>query len=59
LILVGSVVWLVPIQQTLKSGSDLSAAAVDRLRARWLRGHVLRTIVGVGLFVLAVVATIV
>ncbi len=59
LILVGSVAWLVPIQRTLKSGPDLPAAAVDRLRARWIRGHLIRTIIGVALFVLAVVAVIV
>ena len=57
LILVGSLAWLVPIQRTLKSGSELPAAAVDGLRARWLRGHLVRTVLGVALFVLAVVAT--
>jgi Anthrone oxygenase len=57
LVLVGSLAWLVPIQRTLKSGSELPAAAVDGLRARWLRGHLVRTVLGVALFVLAVVAT--
>jgi Domain of unknown function (DUF1772) len=57
LILVGSVTWLVPIQRTLKSGTELPAATVEGLRARWLRGHLVRTGVGVALFVLAVVAT--
>jgi Domain of unknown function (DUF1772) len=57
LVLVGSVAWLVPIQRTLKSGTDLPAAAVEGLRARWLRGHLIRTVAGVALFVLAVVAT--
>ena len=56
-ILVGSVAWLIPIQRTLKSGSERAAADVERLRTRWLRGHVIRTIVAVGLFILAVVAT--
>ena len=59
LILVGSVAWLIPIQQTLKSGSEMPAAAVGELRARWIRGHLVRTVVGVLLFGLAVVATIV
>ena len=49
--------WLVPIQRTLKSGSELPAAAVEGLRARWLRGHLIRTVAGVTLFILAVVAT--
>jgi Domain of unknown function (DUF1772) len=57
LILVGSVAWLVPIQRTLKAGTELPAAEVEGLRARWLRGHLVRTGVGVPLFVLAVVAT--
>jgi anthrone oxygenase-like protein len=59
LILAVSVAWLVPIQRTLKSGSELPAAAVDGLRSRWLRGHLMRTVVGVALFFLAVVATMV
>jgi hypothetical protein len=58
LILIGSLVWLVPIQRTLQSGSELSAAAIDELRTRWLRGHLIRAIAGVALFALAVVATI-
>jgi Domain of unknown function (DUF1772) len=57
LILVGSVAWLVPIQRTLKSGAELPGATVEGLRARWLRGHLVRTVLGVALFVLAVVAT--
>jgi uncharacterized membrane protein len=47
LVLVGSVAWLVPIQRTLKSGTELPAADVERLRARWLRGHLVRTVLGV------------
>jgi hypothetical protein len=59
LLLVGSVAWLVPIQRTLKSGTQLPAAAVDGLRARWRRGHLIRTAAAVAQFALAVVATIV
>jgi hypothetical protein len=50
LILVGSLVWLVPIQRTLQSGSELAAATVDELRTRWLRGHLIRAVAGVVLF---------
>jgi hypothetical protein len=57
LVLVGSVAWLVPIQRTLKSATELPAADVERLRARWLRGHLVRTVAGVALFIVAVVAT--
>ena len=59
LVLIGSLVWLVPIQRTVQSGSELSAAAaLDELRTRWLRGHLIRAITGVAPFALAVVATI-
>jgi hypothetical protein len=57
LVLVGSVAWLVPIQQTLKSGTELPPADMERLRARWLRGHLVRTVAGLGMFIVAVVAT--
>ena len=57
LVLVGSVAWLVPIQQTLKSGTELPPADMERLRARWLRGHLVRTVAGLGMFIGAVVAT--
>ena len=59
LILAGSVVWLIPIQRTLKSDSELPVAVADGLRERWFRGHLARTVVGVALFVVAVVATVI
>lgn len=59
LILAGSVAWLIPIQRTLTSGSDLPASVVDGLRKRWFRGHLARAVVGVALFVVAVVAAVV
>jgi hypothetical protein len=57
LILVGSMAWLVPIQRTLKAGAELPPAAVEGLRTRWLRGHLVRTVVGVAVFIVAAVAT--
>jgi hypothetical protein len=57
LILVGSVAWLIPIQRTLKSGSGQPTADVERLRTRWLRGHLIRTVAALALFILTVVAT--
>lgn len=57
LILVGSLAWLVPIQRTLKSDSELPRAALEGLRTRWVRGHLFRTVAGVAVFVLIVVAT--
>jgi hypothetical protein len=58
-VLVGSGAGLVPIQRRLVDpGSDLSAAEVERLRTRWLRGHLIRTVVALVAFVLPVVATV-
>jgi hypothetical protein len=53
-ILIGSLTWLVPIQRRLSSGS---ASDAEGLRARWLRGHLIRTLVAVAAFVVATVAT--
>ncbi len=56
-ILVGSVAWLVPIQRRLVAvGSGEPSAYLDGLRARWLRGHLIRAAGALALFVLAVVA---
>jgi hypothetical protein len=58
-VLVGSGAGLVPIQRRLVDpGSDLSAADVERLRTRWLRGHLIRTAVALVAFVLLVVAAV-
>jgi hypothetical protein len=56
LILVGSVVWLIPIQRMVTSGSQLPAADVNGLRTRWLRGHLIRTVAAVALFIVVVAA---
>jgi hypothetical protein len=57
-ILAGSAAVLVPIQRSLvRSGSGWPAGEVERMRTRWLRGHVIRTVAALALFVLAVVAT--
>jgi hypothetical protein len=58
-ILVGSRVGLVPIQRRLVDPrSDLSAADVERLRTRWLGGHLIRTVVALIAFVLLVLAAV-
>src|SRR5262245_4430115 len=57
-ILVGSIVWLVPIQRALASTSELPTDGADRMRVRWLHGHLIRTAAGIGLFVLAVLAAV-
>ena len=57
LILVSSVGWLVPIQRTVRSGSELSTIDAGELRTRWLRGHLIRTVIAVALFAVTVVAT--
>jgi hypothetical protein len=58
-VLVGSAAGLVPIQRRLVDpGSDLSAADVERLRMRWLRGHLIRTLAALVAFVLLVAAAV-
>jgi ABC-type nitrate/sulfonate/bicarbonate transport system permease component len=58
-VLVGSGAGLVPIQRRLvDAGSDRSASDVERLRARWLGGHLIRTAVALSAFVLLVVAAV-
>jgi len=58
-VLVGSIAGLVPIQrQLVDPGLDLSVADVDRLRTRWLRGHLVRTLVSLIAFVALVVAAV-
>jgi len=56
-VLAGSGLVLVPIQRRLMDpGPDLSAADLGRFRARWLGGHLIRTIVTLAAFVMLVVA---
>jgi len=58
-ILVGSLAGLVPIQRQLTNPqSDLSAADIDRLRTRWLGGHLIRTVVTLAAFAVLVVAAV-
>jgi hypothetical protein len=58
-VLAGSGAGLVPIQRRLVDPrSDLSTAEVERLRTRWLRGHLIRTLVALAAFVLLVVAAV-
>jgi hypothetical protein len=58
-ILAGSAAGLVPIQRRLTNPrSDLSAADVERLRTRWLDGHLIRTLVTLAGFALLVVAAV-
>jgi hypothetical protein len=58
LILVGSVAWLVPVQRRLVAPvPGQPSKFADELRSRWLRGHLIRTVAALVLFLLAVVAT--
>jgi Domain of unknown function (DUF1772) len=58
-VLVGSGAGLVPIQRRLiDPRSELSAADAERLRTRWLRGHLIRTVVALVAFLLLVVAAV-
>lgn len=55
-VLVGSGAWLVPIQRRLMTGQSDRSADVLRFRATWIRGHLIRTLIALAAFTLAVVA---
>lgn len=58
-VLVGSVAVLVPIQRRLiASRSAPPEATLERLRSKWLRGHLVRTAGALVCFALAVVAAV-
>lgn len=58
-VLIGSGLALVPIQRRLiDPGTNLSTAEAGRLRGRWLKGHLIRTVVSLVAFVLLVVAAV-
>ena len=57
IVLVGSGAWLVPLQRRLVAADLQSTGSnAERLRRRWLRGHVLRALVSLAALALAVVA---
>jgi uncharacterized membrane protein len=61
IVLVGSGAWLVPLQRRLvASGPErpASASELEKLRAQWLRGHLIRTAVALASLTLAVVAAV-
>lgn len=51
-ILTGSIAVLVPLQRRMISSSSLEAGALERMRHRWFRGHLGRTLVGLASFLL-------
>jgi Domain of unknown function (DUF1772) len=58
-VLIGSVAGLVPVQRRLvDTESGLTTADVERLRTRWLGGHLIRTAVALVAFALLVVAAV-
>jgi hypothetical protein len=59
-ILVGSVSWLVPVQRRLKgSAPGQPYMLVEQLKTQWLRGHLIRSAMALGLLVLAVTSALV
>jgi hypothetical protein len=59
-VLIGSGARLVPIQRRLLDArSGLTAPEVERLRTRWLGGHLIRTVAVLVAFALLVVAAVV
>jgi Domain of unknown function (DUF1772) len=58
-VLLGSAAWLVPIQRRLvTSGSQPPSSELQRLRTRWLRGHLIRAAVALASLILAAVAAL-
>jgi hypothetical protein len=58
-ILVGSIVWLVPIQNRVAaSGSEGFQGELEWARSRWLRGHLIRTVLALAAWVVVVVAAL-
>jgi Anthrone oxygenase len=59
IVLVGSAAWLVPIQRRLVApGPERPPSELEKLRAQWLRGHLIRTAVALASLTLAVVAAV-
>jgi hypothetical protein len=59
IVLLGSAVWLVPIQRRLvATGGKRPSPELEKLRAEWLRGHLIRTVVALASLTLAVVAAV-
>lgn len=57
LILVGSAAWLIPVQRRLVApGAERPSSELEKLRADWLRGHLIRTFAALATLTLAVVA---
>jgi Anthrone oxygenase len=57
IVLLVSAAWLVPIQRRLvASGTERPSAELEKLRAQWLRGHLIRTFVALASLTFAVVA---
>jgi len=55
-VLLGSAAWLVPLQRRLVAPGQPATAELERDRTRWLRGHAVRTIIGVAALTLAILA---
>jgi hypothetical protein len=54
--LIGSVAVLVPLQRRMIPSSSLEAGALERMRHRWSRGHLGRTVIGAASFLLVATA---
>lgn len=53
IVLIGSVVWLVPIQRRLTARGRWVTQDFDRLRTHWMRGHIARSILGLAALIMA------
>jgi hypothetical protein len=59
-ILAGSGAWLVPLQKRLVAASpDVPSVELERLRRRWVRGHLVRAVVAVTALAFAAAAALI
>jgi Domain of unknown function (DUF1772) len=59
IVLFGSAAWLVPLQRRLvASRPEQPSPELENLRARWLRGHLVRTVVALASLTFAAVAAV-
>lgn len=56
IVLIGSLVWLVPIQQRLTAHGRRVTQDLQQLRAQWMRGHIGRSVLSLAAFLMAVLA---
>jgi uncharacterized membrane protein len=58
IVLFGSVALLIPIQRRLVAPRAQQPSEIERLRSRWVRGHLIRTLISLAALTLAIIAIV-